>query len=112
MPLPVKLSEVVRQLSSVDTEFDVYLNIKTGQFVGLASEFGFEPEDDFEDDSVDENSLDEPEWMKEERRIRREVLESDDYLQLPDKFDIHDWQIMDDFCLSQRRPALEMNCAI
>ncbi len=107
MPLPVKLSEVVRQLSSVDTEFEVYLNMKTGEFVGLASEFGVEPEDDFEDGSVDENSLDKPEWLKEERRIRREVLESDDYLQLPDKFDIHNWQIMDDFCLSQRRPDIK-----
>jgi hypothetical protein len=39
-------------------------------------------------------------YAKEEHRIRREMLNSDDYLALPEKFDIHDWQIMDDFCRS------------
>jgi hypothetical protein len=28
------------------------------------------------------------------------VLNADDYISLPDKFDIHEWQIMEDFCLS------------
>ena len=41
--------------------------------------------------------------MKEEKRLRREVFESDDYIQLPDKFEIHDWEIMQDFCLSLRK---------
>jgi hypothetical protein len=30
----------------------------------------------------------------------REVLESDDFLALPNKFDIHEYSIMEDFCFS------------
>ena len=104
MTLPVKLSDVVEQLSLVSDESNVYLNVKTGEFVVLTSyeASGFD-EDDFGDDDDDENSSDEPEWMKEEKRLRREVFESDDYIELPDKFEIHDWEIMQEFCLSLRK---------
>jgi len=66
-------------------------------------EFG--GDDEFEEDleDNDENASDKPEWMKEANRIQREVFESGDYVQLPEKVDIHDWQIMDEFCLSLRR---------
>jgi hypothetical protein len=105
MALPIKLSDVVEQLPLVSDDSDIYLNIKTGEFVVLSSDetFGFDEEDDFADDDDDGNASDQPEWMKEEKQVRREVLESDDYIQLPDKFDIHDWQIMEEFCLSLRR---------
>jgi hypothetical protein len=103
MPLPVKLAYAVEQLSMASDGIAVYLNKRTGEFVTLSSDdiLGFEDEDDFaaaEDPDEPDSLEDEPEWLKEEHRIRREVLNSDDYLALPDKFDIHDWQIMQDFC--------------
>jgi Uncharacterised protein family (UPF0158) len=105
MPLPVRLSDVIDQLSVVSDDSNVYLNIKTGEFVGLSSDlmFGFDDENDFGDDDADENLSDEPEWMKDEKRLRREVAESDDYIQLPDNFEIHDWEIMENFCRSFRK---------
>jgi len=36
----------------------------------------------------------------------REILESDDWIQLPDQFDIHEWKIMENFCYSQEDEAL------
>src|SRR5215813_5133903 len=111
MPLPVKLSDVVEKLSIVADQVNVYLNTKTGEFVVLTDDMAAldddddfdefdedELDDDDDDDQIDEDSLSEPEWMREAKQLRREVLESDDYIQLPDKFDLHDWQIMQDFC--------------
>jgi hypothetical protein len=36
----------------------------------------------------------------EARESIREVIDSDDYLPLPSKFDIHEYHIMEDFCYS------------
>jgi hypothetical protein len=56
----------------------------------------FELEDD---EFADEEDLEElPVWMREERAQRQEVLDSDDYLALPSSFEIHEYQIMEDFC--------------
>jgi hypothetical protein len=111
MPLSVKLADFVEQLSIVSDDIAVYLNKRTGEFVTLSTDdvLGFEDENDFADaeDPAEPDSLeDEPEWLKEEHRIRREVLNSDDYLALPDQFDIHDWQIMKDFCGSVKDARL------
>jgi hypothetical protein len=103
---PVKLSDVVEYLSLVSDNVGVYLNKRTGEFVVLASDdlLGFEDDDDYAD--ADNNI--EPDWLEEyddefkrEHRLRREILNSDDYIPLPDKADIHEWQIMDDFCRKQ-----------
>ena len=111
MTLPVKLADVVEQLSIVSESISVYLNRRTGEFVVLSSDdtLGFEDEYDFaQATSPDEPDWleDEPEWSKEEHRLRREILNSSDYIPLPDKFDIHDWQIMEDFCRSVRKNPL------
>ena len=103
MPPPVKIADVVERLSSDDIA--VYLNKRTEEFVTLSTDdvLGFEDEDDFAaaEDPADPDRLeDQPEWFKQEHRIRHEMLNSRDYIPLPDKFDIHDWQIMEDFCRS------------
>jgi hypothetical protein len=105
MQPPVRLADVVEKLSLVSDDIAVYLNKRTGEFVVLAQDdiLGFEDDEDSGDaeDPADPDWLeDQPDWLKEEHRIRREVLNADDYISLPDKFDIHEWQIMEDFCLS------------
>jgi hypothetical protein len=41
-----------------------------------------------------------PDWQKEMIQKAREVAESDDYLTLPSKYDIHERHIMEEFCYS------------
>ncbi len=41
-----------------------------------------------------------PEWQQSILRDTEKVLSSDDYLELPSKFDIHEYKIMERFCLS------------
>ena len=43
---------------------------------------------------------DEPEWQRDAIRNAITVLESDDYLTLPGKREIDDYDMMDDFCAS------------
>lgn len=38
-----------------------------------------------------------PAWQREAVAQAREILDSDDWTQLPNKFDIHEWAIMDRF---------------
>lgn len=101
MTLPVKVADIVEQLSIVSDDITVYLNKRTGEFIVLSPDQMLEFEHD-EDFASEEDLSDQPEWLKDEVRISREVLNSDDYLALPDSFDIHDWQIMEDFCRSLR----------
>jgi len=110
LPL-VQLADVVEHLSIISDDIAVYLNKRTGEFVTLSTDdiLGFEDEDDFAaaEDPADPDWLEEqPERFKQEHRLRKEVLNSHDYLPLPDKFDINDWQIMEAFCRSVKDARL------
>jgi hypothetical protein len=41
-----------------------------------------------------------PEWQHDAIRMAGDILETDHYLPLPDRFEIHEYQIMERFCLS------------
>ena len=83
MQPPVRLADCVEKLSLVSDDIAVYLNKRTGEFVVLAQDdvLGFEDDEDFGDaeDPGDPDWLeDQPDWLKEEHRIRREVLNADE----------------------------------
>ena len=48
----------------------------------------------------DEDTSEYPEWQQEELLQAREVIASDDWLELPSSFDIHEYNIMEEFCQS------------
>ena len=93
MPLPVSLKAVTDELELLSDDSFAYLHRTTGELVTLtreelaAVEAGDEP-DDF------------PEWQRELIRKAAEVLSSAEFLHLPTKFDIHEYSIMEKFCLS------------
>ena len=93
MPLPVSLKAVVDELEMLIDESHAYLNKLTGEIVTLGDEESRAAE---EGDDID----DYPEWQQEEIKVAAKVLGSDDYLRLPDKFEIHDYEIMQRFCWS------------
>jgi hypothetical protein len=71
-----------------------YLNKRTGEIVVITEEDQIAAEQD------DDDAGDLPDWERESIALTREVLESDDYLALPDRFEIDEWRIMERFCLS------------
>ncbi len=93
MPLPVKLSDVVDHMDMVSDDAVTYLNRLTGEFVFVSEEAmqAAENEDDWDDL---------PGWESEEMPEIKEAIESDDYIALPGKFEIHEWSIMEEFARS------------
>src|SRR5260370_22204396 len=89
----VKLNEVVEALESATEELAHYLDKRTGEIILLTRDDLRAAE---EDDLISEY----PDWQRESILKAREVLkESEAFVQLPDQFDVHEYKIMEDFCL-------------
>jgi Uncharacterised protein family (UPF0158) len=89
----VSIKDVVDEMDVPSDEHSAFLNRHTGELVTLSREELSAAE---EDDDIG----DYPEWQKEMIIKAKEVIASDDYLPLPSKFDIHEYNIMEDFCFS------------
>jgi len=87
------IKDVVDGMDVPSDENSAFLNRHTGELVTLSSEELAAAE---ENDDID----DYPEWQREMIIKAKEVMESDDYLRLPSKFDIHEYRIMEEFCYS------------
>ncbi|MDA0831951.1 MAG: UPF0158 family protein [Planctomycetota bacterium] len=93
MPLPVSLKAIVEEMDMQFDESQAYINKVTGELVTVGEEEMRAAEDG-------EDLSDFPEWQQGAIKKAASVLASDDYLQLPDKFDIHEYEIMQRFCWS------------
>jgi len=80
-------------MDTVSDEHLVFLNIQTGKFVLLTSEVLNAAEEG-------EDTDDFPEWEQEMIQEAADVLDSADYRELPDRFDINEYSIMERFCSS------------
>ena len=90
----VKLSEIIGEMDLQHEESSLYLNKKTGEVVMVTDE---EIRATEEEDSLEEL----PEWQREAIKVARDVLEnSENYVQLPSKYEIHEYRIMENFCNS------------
>jgi len=97
---PVSLQSVVNEMDVPSDEMTAYINKKTGELFTISEEETRITEAGNDDDEFI------PEWQKEILPKVREVLESDDFVALPDKFEIHEYSIMERFCLSLPDEAL------
>lgn len=93
MAVTVKLKDIIDCMEFQSDEGSSYLNTKTEEVVSVTNEElraaeNEEPLEDF------------PEWQRDVIRIAIDILETDDYLPLPTKFDIHEYSIMERFCRS------------
>lgn len=91
MPLPVPIELVVDELEMLEQGMLTYVHRQTGELVTLTEEMldlaHREDGDVFEDEWGEEHSLEQ----------LRQILDSDDWVALPDTFAIHEWEIMRDF---------------
>jgi hypothetical protein len=97
MATKVSLIEVVEALEIAADEMSSFVSKRTGQVVTLSHEAMHLAEEDSKDDL--------PAWQEEELRLARDVLESTDWLGLPSKFEVHEWEIMNRFGQSLSVPA-------
>ena len=91
--LRVKLSDLIEGLEFQSDERPSFLNLTTGEVVAITDE---------ELRAAEENAPLEgfPEWQHDAIRIARDIVETDHYLPLPDRFEINEYSIMERFCLS------------
>jgi len=99
MAVVVSLKDVVEAMDLPNDEWTSYLNLKTGEIVTVTDEDRHLAENG----DLDEDDL--PEWQRESLPKVREALESGDFLPLPDKFEIHEWAIMEHFSHNQASAA-------
>ena len=93
MPIPVKLSEVVDEMSMSGDEISTYLNRVTGEFVTATAEARRAAEDPEDWDLL-------PGWQQKVMPKIKEALESGDFHKLPGEYEIHEWSIMEQFAYS------------
>jgi Uncharacterised protein family (UPF0158) len=93
MPVPVKLSDVVDEMQVLGDETSTYLNRLTGEMVTVTAEERRAAEDPEDWDLL-------PDWHQEVMPKVKEALESEDYVFLPGKYQIHEWSIMEQFAHS------------
>src|SRR5215831_16054470 len=91
--LRVKLSDLIEGMDFQSDERFSYLNTITGEVVSITDE-------ELRAAENDEPLEDFPDWQQDAIRMAKDIVETDHYLPLPDRFEIHEYSIMERFCLS------------
>jgi hypothetical protein len=102
--VPVSLQELVDALDFRPAEFSSYLDRVTGAIYTVSDE-AFRIA---EGDGTSWGPV--PEWQEEEVELARCIAASDRYLALPGSWDIHEWNIMSQFCYSIADDDIRAEC--
>jgi hypothetical protein len=93
MPATVRLNDIVDALEMQIDESSSFLDCDTGEVVTVSHDLLREVEE-----SGDREKPDLAAWQKQE--IARRIISTDRFQELPTKFDVHEWGIMQDFSRS------------
>ena len=88
----VSVLEVVEALELASDQMSSFVNTSTGEVRTVTHE-DLQLAEDEDDPSA-------PDWQRQAVEDARAVVDSDEWVELPSKFDIHEWEIMDRFALS------------
>lgn len=104
MSIPVKLNDIIEEMDIPFEGSFSFLNRKTGEIVFLTGE-------DLNAAEEEEPFDDLPEWQQENRMAAMDVVKNEeDYIELPTKYDLNEYEIMENFCLTvsdqQKRESL------
>jgi hypothetical protein len=94
MPLTVLIKDIVLAMEMEGEETSALLDLDTGK-VEFVSDYLRRQAERAEDGSEDPDL---PDWQKPEWEIAKRLVSApNSFLRLPDRFDIHEWSIMEDF---------------
>ena len=93
MTVQVKLQDIIDGMDFQSDEQSSFLNLTNGEVVSITDE-------ELRAAENDEPLEDFPEWQHAAIRIAGEIVATDHYLPLPDRFEINAYRMMERFCLS------------
>lgn len=106
--MKVKLTLVAEELEMQFDEIDIFFDRETGKFLQVSEGALIAAED-----GVKENTLDgcEEDELEDAKRV---ISDDSQFVALPSKFDVHEWDIMRRFCgeVEDQRTAGELEEAI
>ena len=92
---PVKLKDIVDEMEIQMDEYKKYLNKETGEIITVSSQDLSIAEESEEDDDFSEY----PDWQRDSIKDALDVIVNwENYIELPDKWEINEYDIMEDFC--------------
>ena len=97
MAAKADLKEIVDALEMQFEENTAYLDRDTGHVHVVPVELIRDAEEE-EEDAEERDDL--PAWQKPVWEVARLIVKSPRFVRLPSKFDVHEWEIMNDFSLS------------
>src|SRR5438552_8986856 len=93
MTVQVRLQDILEGMDFQSDEQSSFLNLTTGEVVAISDE-------ELRAAEHDAPLEDFPDWQHDAIRIAKDIVETEHYLPLPDRFEMHEYQIMERFCLS------------
>jgi hypothetical protein len=91
MSAAVLLKDIIDALEMQFDESSSFLDLNTGRIETVSNDLLREA-----NESVGEEP-DLPDWQRQEWEIAKRIVSTDRFQQLPTKFDVHEWVIMQDF---------------
>ncbi len=92
MKAKVNLRDIIDGMEMQFDEWNTYLNRNTGEVISVSQDALRAAEEDEPLDHL-------PDWQQEEMKIAIDVIENfENYVELPTKYDINEYQMMEDFC--------------
>ena len=95
MPPTVRLADIIEALELQFDESLSFLDRDTGQVETVSRDLLRKAEE-----SGDDEEPDLPAWQKQEWEIAKQIVSTGRFKKLPTKFDVHEWEIMQDFSYS------------
>jgi len=100
---PISLKEIANILDCLMDEWNYYLNKKTGEIVEIQMEYLSIAEESEDDDDFSEYQ----DWEQDAIREAVDMVENwGDYVELPDKEEVNEYGIIENFCYSQEDDKL------
>jgi hypothetical protein len=93
MNIKANISEIVDAMDMQSDDSSTFYNKKSGKFLYVNDDLRYEADQDKPIEEVTE-------WMQEDVKEYRKIQAGDDeyYVSIPDKFEIHEYRIMEKFC--------------
>jgi hypothetical protein len=97
MKKSVDLNRLIEEMDMQFEDYTILVNKKTGEIVTVSSD----NLRDIEDGEIEPPYTDYQDWEKEELKLCEEIIDNyDNYVEIPSKYDINEYEIMEDFCYS------------